>query len=273
MRAREVSAQPPPEEVVRAFGGVGPPEALEGGSTTAWRIGDIVLKPLDTSIAALEWQARVLPSLRVPDVRLAHPLRGRGGELAIDRWTAWTWQAGRHERGQWPAIIGVGERLHAALARVARPWFLASRADRWAVADRFAWGEAPGGELEQLPHVARLLGMLRPIHQRAQLVHGDLTGNVLFHDALPPAVIDLSPYWRPAAYASAIVVADALAWEGADESILAGVKDVPDLGQLLVRALLFRIAAEDPGDLEAIGQAYGTAVEIAGRLIGEAGQS
>ncbi len=32
-----------------------------------------------------------------------------------------------------------------------------------------------------------------------QLVHGDLTGNLLFHTSLPPAVIDLSPYWRPTA--------------------------------------------------------------------------
>ncbi len=32
----------------------------------------------------------------------------------------------------------------------------------------------------------------------AQLVHRDLTGNVLFHPPLPPLVIDLSPYWlRP----------------------------------------------------------------------------
>jgi hypothetical protein len=38
---------------------------------------------------------------------------------------------------------------------------------------------------------------------------------VLFHDGLPPAIIDFTPYWRPVGYASAIVVADALVWEGA----------------------------------------------------------
>ena len=53
-------------------------------------------------------------------------------------------------------------------------------------------------------------------------MHGDLTGNVLFARGLPPAVIDFSPYWRPVGFASAVVVGDALLWEGADESLLDG---------------------------------------------------
>jgi hypothetical protein len=50
------------------------------------------------------------------------------------------------------------------------------------------------------------------------LIHGDLTGNVLFHDELPPAIIDFTPYWRPLEFQSAVVVADALVWEGAPPS-------------------------------------------------------
>jgi tRNA A-37 threonylcarbamoyl transferase component Bud32 len=30
--------------------------------------------------------------------------------------------------------------------------------------------------------------------QRAQIVHGDLTTNVLFAEGLPPLIIDVSPY-------------------------------------------------------------------------------
>ena len=41
------------------------------------------------------------------------------------------------------------------------------------------------------------------------MIHADLTGNVLFADGLPPLVLDLSPLWRPAVAAAAIVVADA----------------------------------------------------------------
>jgi hypothetical protein len=58
-------------------------------------------------------------------------------------------------------------------------------------------------------------------------------------------VIDISPYWRPAAYAEAIIVVDALDWCGADASILDLVADVPEMYQLMARAELFRIAILD----------------------------
>jgi hypothetical protein len=58
---------------------------------------------------------------------------------------------------------------------------------------------------------------------------------VLFDDQLPPAVIDFSPYWRPTAFASAIVVADALVWEGAPDELADAVDP-----QYLLRALIYR---------------------------------
>ena len=76
------------------------------------------------------------------------------------------------------------------------------------------------------------------------MIHGDLTGNVLFADPLPPAVIDLALYWRPAAYARAIVVADALAWEGATPDDLAAATSGDGFGQFLARALLARIVTD-----------------------------
>ena len=78
----------------------------------------------------------------------------------------------------------------------------------------------------------------------SQLIHGDLSGNVLLHHELPPAIIDFSPYWRPAAFASAIVVIDALVWEDADARLLAAAGPVDDFGQYLIRALIFRIVTD-----------------------------
>ncbi len=43
---------------------------------------------------------------------------------------------------------------------------------------------------------------------------------MLFYEGLPPLVIDPSPYWRPPAFASAIVVADALVFHGAGEEMV-----------------------------------------------------
>lgn len=58
-------------------------------------------------------------------------------------------------------------------------------------------------------HWARLTRLIRPVCGPSQLVHGDLSGNVLFAEGLAPAIIDFSPYWRPTSYADAIVVIDA----------------------------------------------------------------
>ena len=67
---------------------------------------------------------------------------------------------------------------------------------------------------------------------------------MLFADGLPPAVIDFSPYWRPTGFASAVVVGDALLWEGADAGLLTAVAHVDDFPQLLVRALIFRAVVD-----------------------------
>jgi Ser/Thr protein kinase RdoA (MazF antagonist) len=174
-----------------------------------------MLKPLDTSLAALEWQADVLASLRPDGFRVAPPLRSRDGELVVEGWTAWPRLAGRHEP-RWAEIVAAGERFHRALAGVERPAWLDDRSDRWAHADRLAWAEVKYDAPDQL-------------------IHGDLTGNVLFEAGLPPAIIDLSVYWRPAAYASAIVVADALLFHGASPDALPAVDP-----ELLERAKRFR---------------------------------
>ncbi len=100
-----------------------------------------------------------------------------------------------------------------------------------------------------------------------QLIHGDLTGNILFDDALAPAVIDVSLCWRPPAFASAIVVADALVWEGADETLLAAVAHLDRFEQFLARALIYRIVAAVEGGFEAtddeLDDRYRPAVDLA----------
>jgi uncharacterized protein (TIGR02569 family) len=192
---------PPPAQVLAAFEVRASPEALSGGQATAWRAGDVVLKPLDMSIDALRWQAGVLGAAEPDGFRVAPPLRTTEGELVVDGWTAWPMLAGAHAP-RWADIVAVGERFHRALAGVERPAaVLDARPDGWAQADRIAWGERPAGRFARVPEVAHLIAARTPVSAANQLIHGDLSGNVLFAEGLPPAVIDLSPYWRPPAYA------------------------------------------------------------------------
>jgi uncharacterized protein (TIGR02569 family) len=219
------------------------PAPLGGGQGTAWRAGDLVFKPADMDRDELHWQAQIHAQVRCDGFRLSRPLAAVDGSLCVDGWYATRYLAGRHERCRWPEILAVGDRFHAALRGIPRPPFLARRSSPWAIGDRVAWREVPAGDFAHVRHLPQLTAALRPVSAPSQLVHGDLTGNVLFHDRLPPAIIDVSPYWRPAAYGSAIVVADALVWEGADSRILDAVSHIGDFGQYLVRALIFRAVA------------------------------
>jgi uncharacterized protein (TIGR02569 family) len=180
----------------------------------------------------------------VAGFRVSPPLQARDGRWVVSGWTAWRWEPGRHETGRWADVIDVGDRLHAALPRMDEPAWLSGRTDPWAIGDRVAWGELSPDGYAAVKHLGALVSALRPVSGRAQLIHGDLTGNVLFDDGLPPLVIDLSPYWRPAQFAAAVVVADALVWEGAGPEVVDLLGNDPDASQYLLRALIFRAVAD-----------------------------
>jgi uncharacterized protein (TIGR02569 family) len=269
-RGRNDARSAPPEQVLRAFGGDGPPTPLTGGRGLAWRAGSIVVKPADASEEFLAWQVKTLGQAGADQLRVAVPRRSAGGAFVLDGWMASEFCAGSHQPGRWLDIVAVADRLHVALASVPRPAFDRGRDDPWANADRVAWGEASVTPFLQVPHVARLAGLLAPVHDPSQVIHGDLTGNVLFADPLPPAIIDFAVYWRPAAYARAIVVADALAWEGATPDDLAPATSGEGFGQLLARALLARIVTDwlaDAQSAPARGPAYASGIDLAVRLI------
>ena len=232
---------PPPQAVLASFGVAGrTAEALAGGQGSSWRADDLVFKPADLLGTELEWQASILSQITCDGFRVARYRLAIDGSACVDGWCATEYVAGHHAAGRWPEVIGVGDRFHRALAGFPRPGFLDHRDSRWAVSDRVAWEELPVARFAQVPHLSRLAAARRPVSAPCQLIHGDLGGNVLFDNELPPAVIDFSPYWRPVAFAAAIVVADALVWEGADARLLDAVSGTADFGQYLIRALIYR---------------------------------
>ena len=264
----------PPPEVLVAFGVAGSrPVPLGGGQGTSWLAGDLVIKPADAGPEELAWQAETFSRIRPAGFRLARFRRAADGSLFAGGWCATEYLTGSHEARRWPEIIAAGERLHAALHGIARPAFIGRRSSRWAVSDRVAWGELPATQFRQVRHLPELASARRPVTAASQLIHGDLTGNVLFDRSQPPAIIDFSPYWRPTGYASAIVIADALAWEGAGREVLDAVGHIGGFGQYLVRALIFRVVTdwiasqEDPANPAAgDGDPWAAAVSLACQL-------
>jgi hypothetical protein len=79
-----------------------------------------------------------------------------------------------------------------------------------------------------------------PVHLPDQLIHGDLNpDNILVADLLPPAMIDLAPYWRPAPLALAVLAYWIGPYRG-NAAILEQFRGIAAFDQMLLRAGLWK---------------------------------
>lgn len=264
---------PPPPVVVRAFGGTGAPQPLGGGQGRSWSVRGrdgtrIVVKP-EGDPRETRWRAEAVRALGdVPGLRLAQPVGAGDGAWAVAGWEAWEHVAGEVDADDHDGALAVADLFHEATRDLPEPRFVSTREDPWSDADRFGWAEG-----ERPVHtrgnavVDALVDALEPVRVHRQPVHGDLLGNVLQSPGLPPAVIDWAVYHRPAAWAAAVVVVDALTWHGAPVDLVGreehrGTADAP-WRQVLLRAALFR-ACVTPGDPGAHAATARTLLESAG---------
>ncbi|MER7173144.1 TIGR02569 family protein [Streptomyces mesophilus] len=251
----------PPSHVLVAFGAADEAVPLPGGQGGTWRAGRTVVKPTG-SAEETAWRAEVLDALpESADFRVARPVHASDGTWTVSGWEAWHLVAGHTDPHRTQDVIRTGEAFHAALAALApgRPAFLDTRDDAWTRADALSWDLDNGGGSDpsegsdgfddsddsdgEFGMLAPLLAARTPLTTGdEQPVHGDLLGNVLFADGLPPAVIDWPVYWRPPAWASAVAVVDALLWYEGDPGLLEPWLRDPYRHQLLLRALIYRVA-------------------------------
>ena len=252
----------PPAHVLAAFGVKdGEPQPLGDDWDGGWRCGEVVLSMISDH-ARSAWSAKVRESMFVDGLRLARPVRSTDGRYVVSGWRADTFVAGspepRHDE-----VVSAGVRLHEATAALERPRFLTQApvppwtdVDVFVAADRAAWEERP---LQNLPPGApkipdsedrqrsqEFLGQLarlrKPTKSASQLVHGDLYGTVLFAGAAAPGITDIAPYWRPTSWAAGVAVVDALSWGEADDGLIERWDILPEWSQMLLRALMFRLA-------------------------------
>jgi uncharacterized protein (TIGR02569 family) len=238
-------ADPPPPHVLAAFGVEDEVTPLAGGQGESFRAGPIVLKRTGDP-AEGQWIGGRFSSLEGPGFRVPRPAPSRGGGWVVSGWTAFEFVEGHPagpNGGRWPETLAACRAFHRALAGEPEPAFIRQATHAWADADRLAWGELVVEPLEpHRPAIARLERLLRPVDLPSQAIHGDFTANVLFATGSAPCVIDFSPYWRPALFAEAVVVEDAISWAGASESLAENwCREGPAAAQLLVRAVLRRV--------------------------------
>jgi uncharacterized protein (TIGR02569 family) len=180
---------------------------LPGGEGRTYRSGHTILRWESNPLEA-NYLAEVFDKIRPSGFRVSRPIPNTDGKwIADDGWSAWTFLEGSpaHEEDL-PSLIPAIERFHTALLSVERPAYLTQRSTLFDHADKAAWNgdcEVSSVRISRLIHDLNFLR--EPVNFPEQLIHGDLNpGNFLITPNEPPAIIDMAPYWRPAAFATAI---------------------------------------------------------------------
>jgi len=254
---------PPPDRVLDLFVADGVLEHLPGGRGTSWRAGDLVLSPghdeSEAWIAPIQARLAVRLDEESPrSIRLALPVPARDGNLTAEGWAATRFETGTTPCHDLAILRATAHLLHAHLASAVpeRPSALDARTDQWAEADRAAYdpglavtAAAARREPGLADLVARLVDGLDDTDLgREQLVHADLSGNVLLDATGVPFVIDFSPAWRSPLWAEAVCVLDAVLWLGAPAEALDDWRHGARR-QAMLRAVLFRVLSDQPCDV------------------------
>ena len=227
-------------DVAAAFG-VSPDISLMPGGVDlkTFRSGNIVLRNLGThSQEAGVWNAELFSNVKEKGFRVAKPIKAHDGSWIVNGWIAEEFLKGSHAtKDDLPVVINAITQFHKALIGITLPDYRRKELTIWDRADQMAWGEIPKDIDPQLYKLAIELDVLRkPVAVSNQLIHGDLNlNNILIADNVPPAIIDLAPYWRPAEFALAVMAYWVGPYEG-DIRILDKFKQVEEFDQMLIRA-------------------------------------
>ncbi len=244
----------PSKEILEAFGISETPIKLQGGQGTSFKAGGVVLKPIENE-EETNCLAELTSKIIEKGFRIARPIKAMNGEWVYKGWKANKFVKGREVKKRWEQKLSVSRKFHNSLIGIPKPAFLDKIDNPWAIADKMVWGGLPMKYGEKLkPLMLRLERLIKPINPINQIIHGDMTGNILFYPFVSPAIIDLSLYWHPAKYAEAIIVVDSIVWYSAPDSLINKLDDTSDnntsnnvfeINQLLIRATMWRIKTKE----------------------------
>ena len=261
-----MSHVPLSSHILAAFNITGKPQSLAGGRSLCFQVGDYVFKPADDDEES-QWVAAFISHMIQRQLNknspyvLPRPIP-RVDDLSsfvFEGWTAWSLLPGQARAPErFIDILRTCQAFHDDISKmkIEKPFFLNQPTNRFREADLVAWDEKKlqevgnvseevhswfCAELERLQCLKKSL----PTDLSQQLIHGDLTGNVLFDDppGSLPGIIDMTFYWRPKLWAEAIIVADTLAWYHQNPDVIRAYGMDELRLQLLVRALQWRILA------------------------------
>ncbi|TDQ40677.1 hypothetical protein [Aureibacillus halotolerans] len=234
-----------PRNVLEAFQLDGDAIKLPGGQGTSVKVGNAVLKPVEDDPAYVDWVSSVLDDLQPKGYRLATPMRTKEGSSVYQGWSCARFEEGQPMEGNVEGKLKVARLFHKDLA--GSPYRSAPTVENpWSRGHRIAWcqEEIPietNATAKEVLHQL-LTSITRHPDYETQLIHGDLAGNILFHQTLPPVVIDFSPTIAPAAYGESILLCDCIAWQGSSLQAMHLLPENNHSKEMITRALIFRLA-------------------------------
>lgn len=225
------------------------------------RCGTVVISRVSSASFAA-WSAKVRESLHPQGVRLVRPLRSTDGRVVISGYRAHAFVSGQPAQ-RIDETVAAALRIDDALAGIEIPEWMhrdlpanLSEDDVFALADRAAWADDPtvllkrgldesrearGHQVEALTAAAHIHALTRPVSAPNQLAHADMVGTTIFSDTQAPIVTEIIPVARPHGYSAALTMVDGLVADAVDPGILQRFAHIPELTQLLARAVCYRL--------------------------------
>lgn len=232
-------------DILNAFHLNGEIKTLEGGQNTSVRVNDAVLKPVGDNVQFCEWSLGILNEIDPHKYRLSKPIISCNGTFIYNGWCCSRFEPGEHRDGDIKNKLEVSRLFHHDLADI-NITNIPIGNDPWSISQCIAWqkenlpqniSKAAYKILEELITKVKLNG-----YYKVQIVHADLSGNILFDKILDPLIIDFSPTVAPVEYAEAILVCDCIAWQGSPITDLGLLGNSEYIIEMILRAVIFRLS-------------------------------
>lgn len=234
----------PSKEVLQSFHLAGDAVPLIGGQNTSVRVGHAVLKPVE-DVRHTEWLLNVMFNINPQGYRLSMPIRSKDGAFVSKGWACTRYEKGEDIKGRIQEKLLVSRLFHRDLSHV-NVRDIPHTDNPWSRGHRIAWqtDRLPTGILREAKEIIDhlLSGLSLKEQYKMQIVHGDLSGNILFDQVLSPLIIDFSPTLAPVEYAEAILACDCIAWQGSEVSEIRLLPEDELYKEMIIRAVVFRLA-------------------------------
>jgi hypothetical protein len=235
-----------PKNILKSFNLEGEPIPVEGGQNTSVKVHNAILKPVEEK-EYYEWSLKLIDNITPISYRISKPYKNKSGSYVSSNWICNRYESGNEVDGSIEKKLKVSRLFHQDLSKFEINDFPEPN-NPWAKGHRISW------QVEPLPSeftmiskeiINELLLMIRlKRHYNVQIIHGDLSGNILFDDRYDPLIIDFSPTIAPVEYAEAILVCDCIAWQGSNISELNLLPNNELYREMMIRAVIFRLSVK-----------------------------